>query len=125
MSPAIPKPSPSLYHRGGMTRPTYAFVGRRRGPRLTLASQTTGEGASAVCVFDDPLAAEAFLVVEGLGSGWEVVEHRPGEAAELLLACAAGGAGYVALDPPTALTRGEEEPTLVPIGAFVERLRGE
>jgi hypothetical protein len=49
----------------------------RRGPRLTLVSQTTGEGAR-----------------------------------------------YAALDPPTALTRGEEKPTLVPVGAFVERLRG-
>ena len=108
-----------------MTRSTYAFVGRRRGPRLTLVSQTTGEGATAVYAFDDPLAAKAFLLVERLGREWEVIEHPPGEAAELLLACAVGGAEQVALNPPTALTRGKEDPKLVPIGAFVERLRGE
>jgi hypothetical protein len=35
---------------------------------------------------------------------------------------AATGAKYVSLDPPTALTRGGEEPQLVPIMAFVDHL---
>lgn len=75
-------------------------------------------------VFGEPEAAAAFRIVEGLGEEWEVVEQTPDEAAELLGLRAATGARYVSLDPPTALTRGEEELHLVPKMAFVDYLLG-
>jgi hypothetical protein len=46
-----------------------------------MISERTDGGARAVLVFDHPVMAEAFLVldnlVQDLGSGWEVIEHAP------------------------------------------------
>jgi hypothetical protein len=97
-------------------------VGRRAGGRITLLSEKLADGNRAVLVFGEPEAAAAFRIVEGLGEEWEVIEQTPDEAAELLGLWAAPGARYVSLDLSTALTRGEEEPQLVPIMAFVDHL---
>jgi hypothetical protein len=51
-----------------------------------------------------------------------VIEQTPDEAAELLGLRAATGARYVSLDAPTALTREERVPQLVPIMTFVDHL---
>jgi hypothetical protein len=60
-----------------------------------------------------------------LGPGWEVIEHTPRATAELLEACAGEGVRYVALNPPSALTRGDEESQLIPIWGFIDNLLGE
>jgi hypothetical protein len=98
------------------------LVGRRTEARITLLTEKLADGNRAVLVFGEPEAAEAFRIVEGLGAEWEVIEQTPDEAAELLGLRAAPGARYVSLDPSTALTRGEEEPQLVPIMAFIDHL---
>ncbi len=87
-----------------------------------LLSQRTSDGARAVLVFQDAAAAEAFCILEGLGPEWEVLEEDNREAADLLLTCAAGGAKYIALNPPSALAQGHEEHPLIPIRAFVDGL---
>jgi hypothetical protein len=73
-----------------------------------------------VLVFKDAAAAEAFRILEGLGPGWEVLEPDNREAADLLLTCMAGGVTYVALNPPSALSRWHEEHPLIPIRVFVD-----
>jgi hypothetical protein len=99
------------------------FVGSwRRTDSLTLLSQRTSDGARAVLVFQDATAAEAYPIVEGLGPEWEVLEQDNREAANLLLTCAARGVKYIALNPPSALTRGHEEHPLIPIRVFVDGL---
>jgi hypothetical protein len=98
-------------------------VGRKSGEgHLTLISEMLADGSRAVLLFGERDAAEAFRIVEGLGEEWEMIEGPPEEIAELLGACAAAGARYVCLDPPTALTRGDKEPRLVPLKAFVDHL---
>ncbi len=75
------------------------------------------------------MAAEAFLVIENmvedLGPGWEVIEFAAPAAAELLEVCADEGIRYVVLNPPSALTRGDEEPRPIPIEWFIGCLLGE
>jgi hypothetical protein len=91
-------------------------VGRwRRTDSLTLLSQRTSDGARAVLVFKEAATAEAFRILEGLGPEWEVLEEDNREAADLLLTCTAGSVRYVALNPPSALTRGHEDHPLIPI----------
>jgi hypothetical protein len=46
------------------------------------------------------------------------------EVTGLLKSAARGEVRYVALDPPSALRRGDEEPHLVPITAFMDHLMG-
>ncbi len=75
------------------------------------------------------MAAEAFLIIENLvedlDPGWEVIQYTSQTTAELLEACANEGVRYVALNPPTTLTRGDEEPQLVPIQEFIDHVLGE
>jgi hypothetical protein len=98
-------------------------MGRRRGAdRLTLLSERTSDGARAVLVFEEDATAEAFLILEGLGPEWEVLEKDEHEAADLLLSCVTGGIRYVALNLPSVLTRGHEGHPLIPIRAFVDGL---
>ena len=46
------------------------------------------------------------------------------EVTGLLRSAARGEVRYVALDPPSAFRRGDEEARLVPIMAFVDHLTG-
>ena len=105
----------------------YFLVGKRVGrgieERLTLLSQRTSDGGRAVLAFEEETAAEAFRVIEGLDPEWEVTGALQ-VAIGLLRSAARGEVRYVALDPPSALRRGEEEPRLVPIMAFVDHLTG-
>lgn len=107
--------------------PAYFLVGRRVGrgieEHLTLLSQRTSDGGRAVLAFEEETAAEAFRVIEGLGPEWEVTGALQ-EVIGLLGSAARGEVRYVALDPPSALRRGEEEPRLVPIIAFADHLMG-
>ena len=73
--------------------------------------------------FEEAAAAEAFRVIEGLGPEWGIVGALQ-EVAGLLRSAARGEERYVALDPPSALRRGDEEPHLVPITAFMDHLMG-
>ncbi len=61
--------------------------------------------------------------MEGLGPEWEVTGALQ-EVTGLLRNAARGEVRYVALDPPSALRRGDEEPRLVPVVAFVDHLMG-
>lgn len=54
-----------------------------------------------------------------------MTQYTSQTTAELLEACANEGVRYVALNPPTTLTRGDEEPQLVPIWGFIDHLLGE
>jgi hypothetical protein len=114
-------------NRDGLGAPAYFLVGKRAGKgteeRLTLLSQKTGDGQRAVLAFEQATAAEAFRIIEGLGPEWEIVGALQ-EVAGLLRSAARGEVRYVALDPPSALTRGDEEPRLVPIMTFVDHLMG-
>ncbi len=107
--------------------PAYFLVGRRAGrgteERLTLLSQRTDDGERAMLAFEEAESAEAFRIIEGLGPEWEVLGALQ-EVTSLLRSAARGEVRYVALDPPSALRRGEEEPRLVPIMAFVDHLMG-
>lgn len=103
--------------------PVYYFLERREADRLTLASERTNGGARAVLVFTEEAAAEAFLILEGLGPGWRAIGHGNRDAAALLEECVAQGVRRGALNPPTVLTRGEEELSVVPIGVLVDHLR--
>ena len=107
--------------------PAYFLIGGRKGggaeERLTLLSQRTSDGERAVLAFREDTAAEAFRIIEGLGPEWEVVVALR-EVTGLLRSAARGEVRYVALDPPSALRRGDEEPRLVPITAFAEHLMG-
>ena len=103
--------------------PVYYFVGKRTEAGLTLLSQRASDGERAVLAFEEAEAAEAFRIIEGLTPEWEVTDARQ-EVADLLRSAARGEVRYVALDPPSALRRRDEEPRLVPIMAFVDHLRG-
>lgn len=107
--------------------PAYFLVGRRVGKgteeRLTLLSQRTSDGERAVLAFEGAESAEAFRIIEGLGPEWEVIDALQ-EVVGLLRNAVRGEVRYVALDPPSAFRRGEEEPRLVPIMAFVDHLMG-
>ena len=109
----------------GLDFPTYLLVKRHKDSSITLVSERTNDGARAVYVFDEPVSAEVFLILEDLGPGWEVIEHTPPATAELLETCAGEGVRYVALNPPSALTRGDEEALLIPIGGFIDHFLGE
>ena len=101
----------------------YRVVGRRAEGRITLLSQELADGGRAVLVFCETDAAEAFRILESLGEEWEVIEGVTDGFTDLLDACAATGAEYVCLDPPTALTRGAvEEPRMIPLTAFLDHL---
>lgn len=109
--------------------PTYLLVQRCGNSSVRLVSESSDDGARVVFVFDEPVTAEAFLIIENLvedlGLGWEVVEYPPPAAAELLEACADKGVEYVALNPPSALTRGYEEALLlIPIRGYIDHLLG-
>jgi hypothetical protein len=101
---------------------TYVLLGNRADASITLLSERLSDQTRAVLIFGDPVAAEAFRVVENLGSEWQVVADSPGQIVELLEAAAMSGARYVALDPPTALTRGDVEAQLIPVGGFIDYL---
>ncbi len=107
--------------------PAYFLAGRRVGrgteERLTLLSQRTSDGERAVLAFEEATAAEVFRIMEGLGPEWEVTGALQ-EVTGLLRNAARGEVRYVALDPPSALRRGDEEPRLVPVVAFVDHLMG-
>ncbi len=95
-----------------------------------MISERTDDGARAVFVFDDPVTAEAFLILENLrqdlGRDWEVIEHTPLAAANLLETCAGEDVRYVLHNPPSVLSReDEEEPQPIPIWAFIDNLLGE
>ncbi len=100
-----------------------------KGASIELISEKTDDGARTVFVFDESVAAEAFLIIENLaddlGPGWEVIQYAPQTTAELLEACADEGVGYVVLNPSSALTRGDEESQPIPIGHFIGNLLGE
>jgi hypothetical protein len=90
-----------------------------------MISEHTDDGARAVFVFDDSVTAEAFLILENLaqdlGPGWEVFEHAPLAAANLLESCAGKNVRYVLHNPPSALScEDEEDPPLNPIQAFID-----
>lgn len=98
-------------------------MGRRTNAGFTLLSRKLADEKRALLVFDDPTAAEAFLVAEGLGSEWRVIgEAAPWGTAKLLRAAAEAGVGYVALNPPSVFGRGDGGSRLVLIEAFVEHL---
>lgn len=104
------------------------LVGRRQGDNLTLLSGVSGSATHegrTVLVFGDPSAAEVFRVMEGLGPDWEVFGHRLLEVIQLLRASAANGIGYVEIEPPSRLTRGEETPQLVLVRDFMDYLLSE
>lgn len=89
-----------------------------------LLFEMTSDGTRVVLLFEDA-AAEAFRILEGLGPEWEILKKDRQGASDLLVSCAVGGVRYVALNPPSALIRGNEESTLVPIGGFIEHLLSE
>lgn len=101
------------------------FLAINQGVGLTLASERTAGGKRAVLVFDEFVVIEAFRIIEELGSEWEIVEYAPQEAAFLLESCAEKDMRYVALNPPTKLTRAQDPSELVPIRSFLDYLRGE
>ena len=118
---------PHSENRDALVAPTYFLVGRRVGKgteeRLTLLSQITSDGERVVLAFEEAEAAEAFRIIEDLGPEWEVLGALQ-EVTSLLRSAAQGEVRYVALDPPSALRREEEELRLVPIMAFVDHLMG-
>ena len=101
--------------------PAYFLIGRRVGVRLTLLAQKTSDGERAVLAFEEAAAAEAFRVIEGLGPEWERINSLQ-EVPGLLRSAARGEVRYVALDPPSAIRRREEELKLVSIVTFVDHL---
>ena len=105
--------------------PSYVIVQRCEDSSVRLISEKTRNGARTVFVFNEWVAAQAFLILEDLGTDWEVLELASSATAVLLEACVDEGANYIVLNPPTALTRGGgEEPPLIPILGFVDYLRG-
>ncbi len=110
--------------------PTYhLLIKEGKGGSIELISEITNDGARTVFVFDEPIAAEAFLIIENLVEdlepGWEVIQYTTQTTAELLEACADEGVGYVVLNPPSALARGDEELQPIPIRRFIGNLLGE
>ncbi len=75
-------------------------------------------------VFSDEVGTETYRIVEELGPRWRIVADSFPKIVELLRAAAAMGVRYVALDPPTSLTRESVDASLVPIGAFIDLLAG-
>ncbi len=102
----------------------YLLLGRRAEERrITLLSEKLADDSRAVLVFYETGAAEAFRIVEGLGEEWEVIHNAYEEVADLLqISAATGAAKYVSLDPPTALTRADKEPQLIPLTVFLDHL---
>jgi hypothetical protein len=104
----------------------YVLVGVNRDASVVLLSERMTDGSRAVIVFSDEVGAEAFRIVEKLGPRVQIVADAPQEVARLLEAAAAtGGARYVAIDPPTSLTRGNVDSRLVPLSGFLDHLLGE
>ncbi len=54
-----------------------------------------------------------------------MTQYTPQTTAELLEACADEGVSHVLLNPPSALTRGDEESQPIPIRHFIGNLLGE
>lgn len=100
----------------------YSFVSVPDSDGISLFSATTADGSRAVVLFDDPLAAEAFVYIEELGEGWEIVEHAPSQTAILLEACILADVGYVALNPPSQAITTRWNLRLIPIDSFVGSL---
>ena len=69
-------------------------AGRSGEGHLTLLSETLANNSRTIFVFGGTDAAEAFRIVGA-------IEGPPEEIAGLLGACAATGARYVCLNPPT------------------------
>ncbi len=103
----------------------YVLVGVSKDACVTLLSEKMTDGSRAIVVFSDEVRAEAFRIVEKLGPGVQIVADVPQEVARLLEAAAVTGVRYVALDPPTSLTRGNVESRLVPISGFLDHLLSE
>lgn len=101
----------------------YAFVTISDPDGISLFSIVTSDGSRAVVLFDEPLAAEAFVFLEELGEGWEVVEHSASDTATLLDACSLSDVDYVALNPPSSASRVGWELRLVRIADFAANLR--
>lgn len=101
----------------------YAFVSLTDSYGISLFSIVTDDGSRAVILFDDPLAAEAFVFLEELGEGWEVVENGALETATLLDACSLSDVEYVALNPPSSATRDGWRLPLVRIADLAVSLR--
>ncbi len=114
------KPSSSTYH---------LLMKEGKGASIELISEKNEDGARTVFVFDESVAAKVFLIIENLveelDPGWEVIQYAPQTTAELLEACADEDVGYVVLNPPSALTRGDEESQPIPIRQFIGNLLGE
>jgi hypothetical protein len=100
----------------------YVLMGVRKDACVTLLSEKLADGSRAVIVFSDEVGAETFRVVEELGPEVQIVADTSRKIAQLLEAAAAKGVGHVALDPPTALTRGSVESRLVLISGFLDHL---
>ncbi len=101
----------------------YLIVQQCEDSSVRLVSEKTKNGARAVFIFNEWVGAQAFLILEDLGTDWDVLELTSSATAVLLEACADEGISYVVLNPPTGLTRGdEEEPPLIPILGFVDYL---
>ncbi len=54
-----------------------------------------------------------------------MIEYAPLTTVELLELCADEGVSHVLLNPPSALTRGDEELQPIPIRYFIGNLLGE
>lgn len=102
----------------------YCFVSISDSEGISLFSATTADGSRAVVLFDDQLTAEAFVLIEGLGEGWEIVEHAPSQTAILMEACILEDVKYVALNPPSQTVTACWNLRLVHIASFVESLLG-
>ena len=102
-------------------------MGRRRSGRSTLLSGSSsgrfGEGR-AVLLFGGPPSADAFRAMEGLGTEWEVIGHRPAGALVRLQTSAANGISYAEIEPPGWLIRAQDASRLVPLGGIVNHLWG-
>lgn len=101
----------------------YAFISFSDSEGISLFSIAADDGSRAVILFDDPLAAEAFVFLEELGEGWRVVEHGSSETATLLDACSLADVDYVALDPPSSAISVGWNLRLVRIADFAASLR--
>ena len=104
---------------------SYAVVVRRTTggpPVLQCLRGVDGETISAV--YDSFETAEVHRIVKGR-DGHDVIKGRAADLADLLGMVAADG-DLVALKPPISMEGGEPQPVrTIPVGEFLERLRGQ